>query len=235
MSYFVFFISDWEPDQLKLSECISYFRTMLETENHNVPSILVTFIKNLIDSVIPTDCSKCRLLNILYLTHKGDFSFLTREAICKNCTESVQAVKPKRRPKPLTQQQYDYIIRKKRKKMDSEVVTLSMFPGNIKKFETKLGASLADYSKKEGFIYELKHRRNNRCFDDNVNKTYIQIWSNTRPHLYSIKCVFIQKAIEAQRQMQVEKEVSVCFVVCCYILEVFKTNTVGPDQTAPYA
>ena len=169
---------------------------------------LAAFIKNILDSVTATDCSRCRFLNILFLAQKGDFSLLTRQAICKNSVEIVDIKKPKRKPNKLTQKQYDIIMRKKRKRMESEVVELPMFPGNIKRLEANLGSNLADYSKERRFIYELKYRLNNRCFDSNVNKTYIQIWYKTPDVLRSIKACLIQKARTAQLQAQRDKEVS---------------------------
>ena len=152
----------------------------------------------------PTDFSRCRLLKILCLAEKGDFSFLSRCAISKNSTE--KKIKPK--SNKITQKQFECLIRKKRSKLYSEIIELHMFPGNMKKLETRLGISLGNYSKKERFIYEMRHKRNNTNFNNNVNKTYIQIWGKNRDTINLVKKCLIQKAREAQQQAECEREVS---------------------------
>lgn len=197
---------DWEPDQEELAEYASHFRAILQTQEWKLSSHLSAFIKNILDSVTPTDYSRCRLLKILFLAQQGDFSFLTRTAICKNNVETTNVKKVKPVSNKLTQKQFEIMERKKKKKLDSEVVELPMFPGNIKKLETKLGSDLVKFSKKERFFYEMKHQLNNRSFNNDVNTTYIEIWSRNPGAIKSVASCLKQKATEAQEMAETIKE-----------------------------
>ena len=199
--------ADWESNAEELASHTQSFRAILDSDDERLSSYLTAFIRNILGSVTPTDFSRCRLLKILFLAQNGDFSFLSRSAICNNDKDSAVANKAKSRSNKLTQNQYDCMMRKRKQKYDSEVVQLPMFPGNIKKLETKLGSNLVSYSKKERFIYEMKHQLNNRSFNNNVNMTYIEVWSKNKGAIKSIKSCLRQKAIEAQRLAEIQKEV----------------------------
>lgn len=204
----MFLFLDWQSNREELANHTRCFRAILDSEEKTLSSYLTAFIRNVLDSVTPTDFSRCRLLKILFLAQNGDFSFLSRSAICKNNNETDDQKKAKQANK-LTKNQFDCMIRKKKKKLDSEVVELPLFPGNIKKLESKLGSNLVSYSKKERFIYEMKHELNNRNFNGSVNTTYIEIWSNNKGALLSVKSCLRQKALEAQRWAEIEKEVRI--------------------------
>ena len=206
---FIFFplISDWQPDQEKLAEYVSYFRTLLKTNEHTVPVTLVPFIKNILGTVTPSDYSRCRLLEILFLAQNDDFSLLTRLAICRNMVDGVELSKIKRKTNPFTEKQFELMMKKKKRKMDSEVIELPMYPGHVKQLDSKLDSSLVEYSKKEQFVFELKYGLNRGSFTNSVDKTYIQIWGTDPGAIQSVKTHLIRKAREVQEQALCEHEV----------------------------
>ena len=202
-------LSDLESHAHELASHVQRFRALLGEENGKLSAYLAAFIRKILDSVTPTDFSRWRLLQILFLAQNGDYSYLSRSAVCKNHKDTGTQIRAKTRPKKLTKNQFDCMARKRKQKYGSEVIVLPMFPGNIKKLETKLGTTLEKYSKKERFMYEMKHQLNNRNFDHNVNKTFVEIWGKNQSAIKTMKHYLRERAVEAQRMAEVQKEVCV--------------------------
>ena len=192
-----FVVSDWKPDREELAKHLSCFRTLLGTQELKLSLHLFVFMKDILDSVTPADYSRCRLLKILFLAQQGDFSFLTRAGIRKNnMTDNIAKLKPK--STKLTKKQFDKMMRKKKRKWDSEVVELLILPGNIGKLETLLGSDLLTFSKQERFIYELKHQLNNNSFNNDVSKTFVEIWTRDPGNRKSVASYLRQAAVATE-------------------------------------
>ena len=202
-------LSDMELNAHELASLTQSFRALLDEENGKLSAYLTAFIRYILDTVTPTDFSRCRFLQILFLAQNGNYSYLLRSAICKNHKETGTHSRAKSRSKNLSKNQFDCMARKRKQKYGSEVIVLPMFPGNIKKLETKLGTTLEKYSKKERFMYEMKHQLNNLNFDHNVNKTFVEMWGKNQGAIKTMKHYLREKAVEAQRMAEVQKEVCV--------------------------
>ena len=203
------FVSDLQLCKDKISESVNYFKNLLQSHEQTMSISLAAFIKSTLDCVGMVDYSRLRFLQILFMAKNGDFSLLTLGAICRNYVEAEadNLKKIKQKTDKFTEKQYDLMMRKKRRKMWTELIELPMFPGHFKKLNVKIGSSFADYSKQERFIFQLNYPLNHGSFRNGVEKTFINIWSKEVDAIDDLKKYLCPKAEEVQAEALMEHEV----------------------------
>ena len=177
---------------------------MLQTNNNKLSNFLVSYLKKVLEAVKfnPSDYSRCRLLQILFLAHYDNYVLLTRSAIKENAVFSFD-----------TEVLKDYQeFRQKEKMKDGALkLTKNMFktsnPGIRHISASDDGhcsqSSFADahkchdsHSKKENVICTLNGFTTKRNFDNNMKRAYADVRMNNPGSVRSLRSVLKQQRRE---------------------------------------
>lgn len=176
----------------------------MEDYEANSQLILQTkdFIKECLRSAGPHDYSQFQLMKVLYQAKRGNFTCLTREAISTNKPELV-----KKAPTRITASQKLLIEKKRKKKLQSAVVKLSMYPGNFRRMESLLGGKMVNIAKQSKGYAQLQNDLNTENMASNNVGTYVKVWGNPET-IKTLSNRFAECAKQAQLAIDEARKVS---------------------------
>lgn len=156
-----------------------------------------------IEKASHTDPSYFYLMEVLVQARGGNFKNISREVISSNPPSSMPE---KKKPAKLTATQIQIIERKRKKKMQSALVKLCMFPGNFRKMESTLGSKLHDIAREKKAYVQLENRMNTESMATNTSVTYVRVWGNPET-IKSLGDRLKESAREAQQKVDAERQV----------------------------
>ena len=157
---------------------------MLQANKFKLPHFLAEVLKNVLETVNPSDYSSCRLLQILFLAHYDNFVLLTRSAIrdnavasfntedLKNYQEYRQKEALKDKTLKLTNKMFKFSTHERMPIISSDDDLYGHNSTDAHAYEC-----IDSLSKKGNLICALNRftTRRNFNFDNNVNRSYIEI------------------------------------------------------------
>ncbi|XP_060561408.1 uncharacterized protein LOC132721167 [Ruditapes philippinarum] len=144
----------------------------LEDERDSLPTQLLSCIEHCLNTASETDYSYSQFIAVLTKAKLGDNSMLSRAVLSTNSKISERDLQREiNRKKKLTAHQIEIIKNKKKKKMNSGLVKLQLFPGNFLKLKL-------DFVKEmKGFI-EPQSKMNNANFENKTLETWVKVWGD---------------------------------------------------------
>lgn len=190
--------SEFEKVRSKLQDLVSSddFRNSLCPETR-------TFIASSLDTAGSTDISHFYLMRVLVEAKGGNYGHLLREAISNNY---VPEIVEKKKPAKLTASQLLMIEKKRKKKMKSALVPLSMFPGNFRRMETELGKRMDQFAKENKGFAKLENELNDKNMTSKKAVTYVRVWGNPET-IKTLTDRLREGARKAQLKMDQERRV----------------------------
>ncbi|WAR11776.1 hypothetical protein MAR_025956 [Mya arenaria] len=171
-----------------------------------------SFLCDAIESASPTDHSRFMLMKVLVQAQQNDWSLLFRQNICSNKSISEREIQREvNKKKKLTEQQKEIIKQKrikKMKKLDSTEITLSIYPGNMKKLEKEIGSGLHQFARKKDTYIEFQAQVNSVNMAANKQSTVLKVWGN----LEDVSCLHSlleASACKVQKEMDDLREVKI--------------------------
>ncbi|XP_045192824.2 uncharacterized protein LOC123549087 [Mercenaria mercenaria] len=151
--------------QAKLEEQVDPLRAYL-------PKHLLTCLDDCMNSATETDYSYCQFISILVKAKLGDFSMLSRAVLSTNSKISERDLQREiSRKKKLTPHQIEIIKNKRKRKMNSVLIKLPVFPGNFTKLQL-------DFVKESKGYLEPQYNLNNQNFESKKIETWVKVWGD---------------------------------------------------------
>lgn len=173
---------------------------ILEQEKNVLPRSLIIFIEKCLNTGTGSDYSLGQMIILLVKAKRGDYSMLSRAALSTNSKLSEKEQQRNiNRNKKLTPSQIEIIISKKKKRLNSEVIKLPVFPGNFPKMKT-------DFVKENKGFIQLQYDLNNQSFAENKIETYVRVWGDPA-NLKTLNQRLIEEAKVVQKQVDNERRV----------------------------
>lgn len=195
---------EWHADEAQLSEHVQNLQNMLQTNTQKLSKFLVEVLKTVLETVNPSDYSRCRLLQILFLAQYGNFVLLTRSAIRENAvacfdTEVLKEYQEYREKEKLKDRALQ-MTSKMFKFSNPEMRHISSSEDDHCDHSSYTDAHEFDlndsHSKKGNLICALNRFTTKRNFDNNVNRSHIDIRRSNPGAVRALRSVLKQQERE---------------------------------------
>ena len=155
---------------------------------------LFACIDHCLNSASETDYSCCQFITVLVKAKLSDYSPLSRAVLSTNSKISERDLQREiNRKKKLTAVQIEIIKNKKKKKMNSHVIKLPVFPGNFSKLKLNYVQDM------KGFI-EPQYQMNNENFESKKLETWVKVYGDPS-NIKSLSARLIEEARAVQKRM----------------------------------
>ena len=167
-----------------------------------------------------SDVSLFYLMRVLMEAKGDNFNHLTRQAVSSNYVPLT--IEKNSGPTKLSATQKLMIERRRKRKMNSVVVPLAMYPGNFRRMESELGSTMNTFATNNKGYAKLENDMNTKNMAEKKAVTYVRIWGNPEG-IQTLQDRFRAAARKAQQKMDAERVVSVYVKISLYINVVFLT------------